>query len=71
MLKNMKEIEKKENICEICGGTLTVHVTVGWKDYSFYCPKCRHNDFLNGIKNVYLSEETALMLINNYGQAGE
>ncbi len=65
------KIERKEKTCEICEGTETVHVTVGWKDYSFHCPKCRHSDFLIGIKNVNLNEDTALMLINNFGQAGE
>lgn len=65
------EIEKKENICEVCEGTNTVHVTVGWKDYSFHCPNCNNSGFLLGIKAVNLTEKMALILIDNFGQAGE
>ena len=64
-------IERKENgnKCEICEDFGVVHVAVGWKDYSFHCPNCNRKGFLVGIKNVYLTEETAMNLIENFGQA--
>ncbi len=67
------EIERKEGSspCEICEGEKFVHVTLGWKDYSFHCPKCNHNDFVKGIKNVGLSEENAISLILNFGKPGD
>lgn len=65
--------EKKETnkICDICNDTGLVHATFGWKDYSFWCPKCRRSKFLQGIKQVNLSEESALGIINNHGVAGD
>jgi excinuclease UvrABC ATPase subunit len=67
----MEKVENKEILCEVCEGMGTVHVTIGWKDYSFNCPNCRHDDFVKGIANVNLSEQVAINLINNFGQAGD
>ena len=68
-LQNIFELEPKN--CELCMDTGFVHVSRGWKDFSFGCPNCKPSLFETGVKNLGMIQSEALGIICMFGEPGD